>query len=303
MWSIKTWSKTFLFNPVVFLSFSPVSCVNNPPSLNKEPVIKIGQRVWEFGELQQKLHIAGQLNPPDEAKKELLREIMLQSLVENWAKKNKVRIPRPPLSREEKAVFGHPRTLLQAFRDHKSYKALYKLFLEDTARRLLEAPLKAQKKFYRQNKALFFEPAHCFLKQIVMEKKKQALTLRQRMEENKDFDLLSRLYFQQQPVPHRVKKGDLEVFDRVCFSPSALSYKPSPAKKFLSPVTKSPYGYHIFLIEGIKQGRQKTFPEVQEQIVALLKESAVRQEIQNQLQEQIKATPVWTNSKLWSQLQ
>ena len=288
----------------VWLFFSPLSCKSRPSSLDKEPVIKIGKRVWGFGELRQKLHFAGLLNSltPAEAKKELLKEMALRSLVENWAEKNKIRWPRPPLTQEEKAIFGRSRALMQAFRDHKSYKSLYQLFLKDIALSLPEASLNQQKKFYSQNKSLFFELDACFFKQIVVEKKKQALSLRRRIEEGASFDRLSRSYSQQKSALNRAKKGDLEVFDRVCFGPSAPSYRPSPEKKFLSPVVKSPYGYHVFLIEGIKPGRQKSFAEAQELILSLLRESALSQEIRSQLRRQIKATPVWTNQKLWSKV-
>ena len=303
MLSIKTCSTAFLLNPVVFLLVLPFSCVVNRPPSDKEPVIKLGQRVWTAGEIKLRLRLnALSFAPLEEAKTAFLQEMWFRSLVETWAEKNKVQAPALVLSKEEKALFGHDQALLQAFRDHKSYMSLYSLFLKETARQLAEPPLREQKKFYHKNKSLFFEPPHCFLKQIVVKKKKQALVLRRRIEEGEDFDFLSRVYSRQKPVTGRVKKGDLEVFDRVCFGSKPTAQKLSFKGKVLSRVVKSPYGYHIFLIEGIGGGRQKSFPEARGHITALLRESALRRELKAWLQKEKETGSIWLNQKLWNKL-
>ena len=58
----------------------------------------------------------------------------------------------------------------------------------------------------------------------------------------------------------------------------------------LSPVLKSPYGYHIFLVGRKKPEKQKTFAKVQKQIIKILKTREVKEQFQIWLKQELANT-------------
>ena len=88
--------------------------------------------------------------------------------------------------------------------------------------------------------------------------------------------------------PGWVKKGTLKVFDQACYD----------SQDVLSPVLKSPYGYHIFFVERKKAEKQKTFTQVQKQIFKILKNRKVKEQFQTWLKQELATTSVFINQTL-----
>lgn len=276
------------FKSCFFICFLCLSCVKQ----EKQIVIKVGERVWTFKEVQDYFHIRLQSYSveeklPENLKKELLNELFLRSFVENWAKKEKKRIQNNKISSEERQLFLKDKGRLRALKDHKSYLSLYNLLLKDLSKQTEKVSLPKQKDFYKKNKKFFSQPAGCHLKQIVVEKENLAKSLQKKLKEGSDFDKLSKIYSLNKH-PGWIEKGDLKVFDQACFS----------YEEGLSPVLKSPYGYHIFLVGKKKASQQKPFSAVQKQIIQILTKKKQGEQFQIWLKKEFSKTPVWTNRKL-----
>ena len=278
------------FNLICFAFLFTLSCTK---SQSEEPAVKVGERVWTFKELQNYFQFRLNKFPHEEQnlkklKRDILKEIFLISLIENWARQKKIESKKPFLSEEEKTLFLKHNSSLKALKNHKNYISLYNAFLNDLFKKIPSPSLKEQKKFYDINKSLFTEPAACYLKQILVEKEKLAYSLQKRLKQGEAFDNLNKVYSLKKS-PGWVKKGDLEVFDRACFSHN---------KDSLKPVLKSPYGYHIFLVEQKKPSQKKQFKQVQEKIIKILKTNKAKEYFQSWLKQETTKTPLFTNKNL-----
>ena len=259
-------------------------------------VIKVGEVVWTFKEVQDyfQIRLKGhslEVPPFKSLKKELLNEIFLRSFIENWAKKNKKKAPLTSLSPDEKLLFSKEKKQVKALKAHRSYLSLYNLFLKELSKQVKTIPLKTQKDFYNKNKKLFSQAESCHLKQILVKKEQMAQTLYRKIKQGEAFEKLSQIYSLKKD-PGWIQKGELEVFDQACFY----------HKETLSPVLKSPYGYHIFFVEERKASQQKSFPKVQKQILKILTQQQVGEQFQIWLKKETSQTPVWTNKKLLNKI-
>ena len=259
-------------------------------------ILKVGGKSWTLKEVELYFQLRlKQFFPegqnPEKLKKKLLNEIVFQSLLENWARQNHIQSKKVSLTEAEKNLFFKSNSLRKALKDYKNHLSLYQALLKGFSEKTPLPSLKDQKNFYKKNKSRFVEPASCQLKQILVKKEKLAWILQKRLKQGESFDKLSQLHSLQKN-PGWVKKGDLSVFDRACFK----------QKDSLSPVLKSPYGYHLFLIEKRKPERKQGFSSVQQQIIKELKATKIKNHFQNWLKQEVSKNPLWTNEKLLSKI-
>ena len=278
-----------LFKLLFFTSFIFLSCTKIRGNV---VVIKAGDKEWTVKEIRNYFHLRvnkafSEGQKPEDLKKELLNEILLRSVVENWGRQNQIQIEPISLTEEEKKSFPKYSVRRRALKDHKSYLSLYNLLLKNFFKKTPKPSLKEQKNFYNKNKDRFVEPATCRLKQILVEKKQLAQSLLNRLKQGENFDTLNQLYSLKKN-PGWVKKGDLDIFDKACFD------SPKP----LSSVLKSPYGYHIFLVEEKRFRRQKNFQSVQRQILQNLKTKGAKEQFQIWLKQEIFKTPLFIDKNL-----
>ena len=222
---------------------------------------------------------------PNQTKEKILEEILFRSLLELWAKENNIPSPKILLNEEEKKLF--PKDKLKALKDYKNFKHLHQSLLKHLKDKAPEPDLKEQKEFYGKNKSFFREASKCQLKQILVDNKKLAQTLYKRLSKGESFNLLNKSY-SLQDNPEWVEKGQLALFDKACFE----------QKEKISPVLKSPYGYHIFKREAVKSSRQKSFSESQQRVISLLKEKELALDFQNWLKEETSKKSLFKDKKL-----
>lgn len=263
-------------------------------SQNEEPAIKIGEKVWTFKEVQTYFQFRLNKFPPEEQnlkqlKKDFLKEIFLISLMENWARQKKIQSKKLSVSEEEKNLFLKHNSSLKALKNHKNYMSLYNSLINDLFKKIPPPSLKSQKNFYNRNRALFTEPAACHLKQILVENEKLAYSLQKRLDQGEAFDSLNKLYSLKKS-PGWINKGDLEVFDKACFGHNKGSFK--------NPVLKSPYGYHVFLVGQKKLAREKSFKQVQEKIIKIIKANQAKELFQVWLKQETTKTSLFINKNL-----
>jgi len=157
MLSIQLLTKHFKLGLLSF--FLLLSCTKK--NQDNTVVIKVGKKIWTFKEVQNyfqfRLTVSAFLEEqsPDQLKKELLNEIFLRSLVENWAQRNKIQSEKILLTEAEKKTLPKNNILKTTLKDYKNYLSLYNLLLKDFLKKNPDPSLKKQKTFYNKNKILF----------------------------------------------------------------------------------------------------------------------------------------------------
>jgi peptidyl-prolyl cis-trans isomerase C len=119
------------------------------------------------------------------------------------------------------------------------------------------------KTYYDKNLKKFQQPRQVKARHILIKDQKQAEEIRQRLLKGEDFATLAKEF---STCPSKTKGGDLGFFtkDQMVkeFSDVAFSLKP----KEISPVVKTQFGYHIILVDEIKEGKQQSFDEVKDKL-------------------------------------
>ena len=274
----------------LFSSFCLFSCLKTP----KNPtVIKIGDQIWSFQEVQDymELRLSSFQEDHNKLKEEILKEIVFYSFLKNWAKKNSLSTRKSLLTKEERLLFVKNKKKLKALKIFKTYLSLKQALIKELEKKTPPPSIEQQKSFYAKNKAQFIEPAQCQLQQILASNQKLAQSLHQRIKAGESFSALNKVYSLKEN-PGWVKKGQWALFDKACFE----------EEKSLSPVLKSPYGFHIFLRTGKKAARQKSFLESQKEILKILKKRSLPPQLKNWLREESLKTPFFKDKKLLDQI-
>ena len=139
---------------------------------------------------------------------------------------------------------------------------------------------KEAQEYYQNHKEEFETEKQVRARHILVKDKAQAQKILKELQNGADFAQLAKKYSIDKATAE--KGGELGFFTRKDvvkpFSDVAFSLKPGQ----LSPVVKTPFGYHIIQVEEVKPARQKSFDEVKNEIKSQLLQEK-RQEAFNRL--------------------
>ncbi len=147
--------------------------------------------------------------------------------------------------------------------------------------------------YYRTHKPMFDRPEEIRARQMLFKTREDALKILARLHDGEDFAELARDY---SLSPDSENGGSLgyfargqlpEEFDKVLFK--------LPVRQVSNPV-KSPYGYHLFLVERKRNAGLRPFAAVKDEIIELLsqeKEELVFQQWLDKLQKTTQTTVNW----------
>ncbi len=145
---------------------------------------------------------------------------------------------------------------LEAFKKKLVVAALLDQEVNKKIKEVSDEELKA---YYDGHLKEFQQPKQVKARHILLKDEKKAEEVRQKLLKGGDFATLAKEF---STCPSKTRGGDLGFFtkDRMVkeFSDVAFSLKP----KEISPVVKTQFGYHIIVVDEIKEGRQQTFDEV-----------------------------------------
>jgi len=223
-----------------------------------------------------------------------LKEILFQSLLKDWFKREKIPFKKnslKALNPEGFVLFFTNPSKLKALKKYQSFTLFKSALIKHLKNSIPEPDLKTQKQFYQKNQALFKDPAKCQLEQILVDNEKLALSLYDRIKQGESFSLLSKNHSLQKD-PGWIQKGQWDIFDQACFKTQ---------NSFSSPL-KSDYGYHLFLKKELKASHQKSFKKSQEKIIDLLKEKELSTAFQNWLKEESLKKSFWIDKKSLEQI-
>lgn len=136
------------------------------------------------------------------------------------------------------------------------------------------------RKYYQNHKEEFKTEKQVRARHILVKDKAQAQKILKELQNGGDFSKLAQKYSIDKATA--AKGGELGFFTRKDmvkpFSDAAFALKPGQ----LSPVVKTPFGYHIIQVEEVKPAEQKSFNKVKDEIKSQLLQEK-RQEAFNRL--------------------
>ncbi|RLB70639.1 MAG: hypothetical protein DRH04_03230 [Deltaproteobacteria bacterium] len=134
---------------------------------------------------------------------------------------------------------------------------------QEVNRKIKEVSDEELKNYYDGHLKEFQQPKQVKARHILLKDEKQAEDVRQKLLKGGDFTALAKEF---STCPSKARGGDLGFFTRDQmvkeFSDVAFSLKPNE----ISPVVKTQFGYHIIVVDEIKEGRQQTFDEVKDKL-------------------------------------
>ena len=272
----------------------------------KQPLLlKVESRTWTTKQFLKEMeyYLEELKNSPEtpeqeeKIKKIIVEELILQTLIENWSKKNNVSVAK---AKSFKSLSQFP--LFYKFTSRRLKKKLNQQNLRKAFLEKLKSPSnliskKTRLAFYRKNKKMFLKPAACKLDHILVDSKIIAESLRKQLLAGGSF---SRIASEHSKSPEKknkgslgwVPKGTLEIFDKACSLPTNR----------ISPILESSYGFHILKAKEKRRASYASFSRSEKEILKIIKENLLKTRFEAWLKEELKKTPVFINKKLLDQI-
>jgi len=140
----------------------------------------------------------------------------------------------------------------------------------------------AVERYYRDHLEQYQIPVQVRARQIVVRTEEEAQAVRKRIVAGEEFAALAG---EVSLSPDAESGGDLGFFSRGVMPPEfdQVVFALSPGK--ISPVVKSPYGYHLFVGEEVREGHTRTIDQVRDEIRNILAREAEEKAYQKWLGE------------------
>jgi len=223
----------------------------------------------------------------DDAKIDLLSQLIEEEMYLQEARRLNISATKEEVdSRLAKAGAGYPPGEFEkALRENGLDVARYreelgrKATVEDLIQSAVYSKVKVDQSrlagYFKEHEADFRKPLRVRARQIVVENRKDAEAILKEIRMGADFQALAR---SRSFSPDASAGGDLGFFSRGDMPPEfeSVVFRMKPGE--VSPVVKTPYGYHIFKVEKILPAEKPTFreaePEVRKKLVKELGEDA-----------------------------
>lgn len=240
------------------------------------------------------------------AKEEIIRNFIIQSLAEDFAKEvgikiddseveaeiNQIRSSYPDDLAFRKALAQEDKSLGDWKTEVRSSLLSKKLF--DKLNEKTQKPTEAEiKKYYEENKSRYQRKERIFLRQIVLDDLTKAELVHAEVVKKKDFAELAKKYSvspeaKQGGVVGWIERGTVDVFEKAFHLPVGG----------VSPVLESTYGFHIFKTERKAAAGVASVDEVRPQILQQLLAQKEQVEYMGWLDKQIRKSKILRNSEL-----
>lgn len=210
-----------------------------------------------------------------DANLEALSQLIQETIFLKEAEKKGVKVPDEEVQRRLKSVIDdYPedifdKTLQRSkltvadMRDDISRKLTIEKLIEAEVYSHVEVSDDEISRYFREHKAEFDRPKQVSARQIVVEDEELASGLHDRLLKGADFATTAK---EQSLSPDGADGGDLGYFTMGEMPPEfeEVVFKLKPGQ--LSPVVQSPYGYHIFKVEDVREAREPKLDDVRDEV-------------------------------------
>lgn len=203
---------------------------------------------------------------PKEDRNSLLNAFLTSQLLLQEADKRKIDVSSEELKKEAKDLqnlLAEKGISLQDFLDRRRDELKIQKLVSEVLREKISVSREELLQFYEKNGGEFQHPEEVHVRQIVLDSESKASAVRELLVQGKSFTEVAARY---SLSPDRKTGGDLGwfskgvmpgTFDQICFSlPVGI----------LSPIVKTPYGFHLFEVLEKRSAGREPFEEVEEKI-------------------------------------
>jgi peptidyl-prolyl cis-trans isomerase C len=278
----------------------PVVQVNDHTMSAKDFADRLARRLKNFDALSAK-----DPNNVKRAKEDVIRVFILQSLTEDYAKKNDISVSDSELEKEiNQFRASYPddlafrRTLAEENLSMSDWKEelrqtlLSRKVFKKFSEKLVQPTPEEIQKYYEENKNLYKRKERIYLRQIILDELSKAQSVRDELKK-KDFAELAKKY---SVAPESkagglvgwVEKGSVDIFDKAFNLPIGG----------MSQVLESAYGFHIFKVEKKIGPGFASLDEVKPEIIQALLGKKQQAEFADWLDKQIRASRVLRDNEL-----
>lgn len=303
-----------------FLILASASCTWKAQKIPEQAVVKVNESQLTLKEYAENLSrylknfdavVARSPQQVQRARDSIVRKFILDSLLEDHARKNGIAVQPKELQDEINEIrSGYPDDI--SFRkvlaeENLSVSEWIELVRHTVLKRKVFASLDAKiskatdeelKKYYEENKDRFRYKERILLRQIVLDDLGKAQDVLEELRKKKrDFAELAKKF---SVAPERkngglvgwVERGNVDVFEKAFTLPLHQA----------SSVLESSFGQHIFKVEKKEPAGLRKFDEVRTLVDQLLMSQREQKEYTQWLDKQIRASKVWINDDLISQV-
>jgi len=267
-------------------------------------------------EFVRELHLLteGEKLPSDELqelKKALVEEFVERIIVLKEAAKRHITVPQE----EVQAIVERMGLKVEDEEERQSLeRRLRGLLLKGKLTDLLikDLPLPSEeeiKAYYEEHKEEYILPERVKVRQILVASEQEAKkilatlkkTTKRRRRKGKKPPSFAELARRHSIAPEASKGGDLGFVskDEV---PQEFEVIFGLKEGEISPIVKSPYGYHIFLVEKREKGRPLEYEEVRGEITTVIMNKKVEEAWRRWLENRRKNLTIWVNERLLAEL-
>ncbi len=168
--------------------------------------------------------------------------------------------------------------------EHLTRQVLVQEFIDREVMEKVEVSEEKIESEYLANPSLYTEAARVEAWHIMVESEEDADEAMHRLRQGESFDEVAR---QMSVAPDASRGGEMGMVRRGDLSQGMEEVVFGLSEGDISPVTRSEYGYHIFMLERHEEPRLKDLDEVRDEIIARLS-SRLKQEIFEKLVEDLK---------------
>ncbi|QED46619.1 peptidylprolyl isomerase [Cytobacillus dafuensis] len=226
---------------------------------------------------------------------EMLDKLITDEIIEQEAKKEKVKISQDEIDKEMKTLaeqYGGEKAFDEILKTNGVDKTEFEKSMETylTTKKLLEPRIKItddeMKTYFEENKASFAQEEQVQASHILVEDEKTAKEVIKKINAGEDFAKLAKEY--STDASNSESGGELGYFGRGDmveeFSNAAFSL---PVGKISDPV-KTEYGYHVIKVTDKKEAKEANYEDSKEKIKAAIFDSKISSEFSTWLDEKHK---------------
>jgi peptidyl-prolyl cis-trans isomerase C len=302
----------FFFSFTLFSGF--IGCESRKDDLSSKPVLKVNERVLtlrDFSTLLARrlkdLDALSAKNPQTISliKEELLRAFITRSLIVDYAESKKIEVTNVELDKEVDRIralypddVSFRRTLadenisFSEWREQLKYRLIEQKVFQVMTEKIKSPTAEDLKQFYQQNIGQFKTKERIYIRQIVVEEQAKADLMKTEIKK-RGIETLARQY----SITPESKNGGAVGWigrDEVDFFEPLFAYKLGVP----GPIFKTPYGYHIAVVEKKSPATSLTFEEVRPRIERQIRAQKEQALFTEWLDAQLRSSRVWRDYKL-----
>ena len=196
-------------------------------------------------------------------------------------------------------------TLINEYTDYEDWeeRIRMKLLIEKLVNKVILSKISIEDEevedYYRTYSDEFLVPKQVRARQIVVSTEIEARKILKRLKAGEDFKKLAK---EKSLSPDGEQGGDLGYFSRGRMPPEFDKIVFSLPKGRLSTIVKTPYGFHIFKVEGKRKARKLFLTEANEQIEKKLRQKKAEEEYDKWLKKIRNKAIIEMNAKLLEEI-